>query len=72
MEVPYKIRYAAKRLREGHRVNRVTVRDFLSHFGAERRGAVVVEAIQNILDSLGSKQSRTSGARGSTLQSRYA
>jgi CBS domain-containing protein len=53
MEVPYKIQYAAERLRNGHRVNRITVRDFLSHFGAERRGALKVEAIQNILDSLG-------------------
>jgi hypothetical protein len=53
MDVPYKIRYAAERLKNGHRVNRITVRDFLSHFGAERRGAVKVDAIQNILDSLG-------------------
>jgi CBS domain-containing protein len=53
MEVPYKIQYAAQRLREGHRVNRITVRDFLRHFGAERRGAAKVEAIREILDSLG-------------------
>ena len=52
MDVPQKIRNASRRLKEGHRVNRVTVRDFLSHFGAERRGAVKVEAIRQILDLL--------------------
>src|SRR5438552_1680794 len=52
MEVPYKVNYAAQRLKQGHRVNRITVRDFLRHFGAERRGAVKVEAIREILDSL--------------------
>lgn len=52
MEVPSKIQYAAQRLKQGHRVNRITVRDFLRHFGAERRGAVKVEAIRRILDSL--------------------
>ena len=52
MEIPPKIEYAAKRLKEGHRVNRITVRDFLLHFGAERRGAVIVATIREILDSL--------------------
>src|SRR5437588_7760747 len=52
MEVPYKIQYAAQRLREGHRINRITVRDFLRHFGAERRGSAKVEAIRGILDAL--------------------
>ncbi len=52
MEVPGKIQYAAQRLKEGHRVNRITVRDFLRHFGAERRGAARVGAIRTILDSL--------------------
>jgi CBS domain-containing protein len=52
MEIPGKIQYAAQRLREGHRVNRITVRDFLRHFGAERRGAAKVEAIREILDAL--------------------
>lgn len=52
MEVPDKIRIAAERLKEGHRVNRITVRDFLRHFGAERRGAVKTQAIRAILDSL--------------------
>ena len=39
-------------MKEGHRVNRITVRDFLRHFGAERRGALKVEEIREILDSL--------------------
>ena len=52
MEVPYKVNYAAQRLKQGHRVNRITVRDFLRHFGAERRGAAKVGAIREILDSL--------------------
>src|SRR5437867_2605613 len=52
MEVPEKISFAAERLKQGHRVNRITVRDFLRHFGAERRGSAKVQAIRNILDSL--------------------
>ena len=51
MEIPEKIEFAADRLRQGHRVNRITVRDFLRHFGAERRGSAKVEAIRRILDS---------------------
>ena len=52
MDVPEKILFAAERLKQGHRINRITVRDFLRHFGAERRGAVKVQAIRSILDSL--------------------
>lgn len=52
MEIPEKIEFAARRLRQGHRVNRITVRDFLRHFGAERRGSAKVAAIRRILDSL--------------------
>ncbi|MDA8050764.1 MAG: CBS domain-containing protein [Rhodospirillales bacterium] len=52
MEAPSRIRYAAQRLKDGHRVNRITVRGFISHFGAERRGAAKVEAIRGVLDSL--------------------
>jgi hypothetical protein len=52
METPDKILIAAERLKQGHRINRITVRDFLRHFGAERRGAAKVEAIRRILDSL--------------------
>ena len=50
MVVPEKISSAAQRLKEGHRINRITVRDFLRHFGAERRGAAKVQAIRTILD----------------------
>ena len=52
MEIPPKIQYAADRLKEGHRVNRITVRDFLRHFGAERRGATKVDEIRSILGIL--------------------
>jgi CBS domain-containing protein len=52
MEVPEKIQFAAQRLRDGYRVNRLTVRDFLRHFGAERRGYVKVQEIRDVLDSL--------------------
>lgn len=52
MDIPDKIQFAAKRLAEGYRVNRITVRDFLRHFGAERRGYVIVQEIREILDSL--------------------
>jgi hypothetical protein len=52
VEIPDKINFAAQRLREGHRINRITVRDFLRHFGAERRASAKVEAIRRILDSL--------------------
>src|ERR1035441_3200868 len=52
MAVPEKISSAAQRLKEGHRINRITVRDFLRHFGAERRGAAKIQAIRSILDSL--------------------
>jgi hypothetical protein len=53
MDVPERIRHTAKRLRQSKKVNRMTVRHFLRHFGVERRGAVKVEEIQKILDSLG-------------------
>lgn len=52
MEIPTKIESAAQRLKQGHRVNRITVRDFLRHFGAERRGAVKVQGIRTILNAL--------------------
>lgn len=45
MEIPNRIGFAAERLKAGHRINRITVRDFLRLFGAERRGAVRVSAI---------------------------
>jgi CBS domain-containing protein len=52
MLIPDKIRWAADRLRAGRRVNRITVRDFLDHFGAERRGSIKVQAIREVLDAL--------------------
>jgi len=53
MEVPHRLLNAARRLKAGNKVNRTTVRDFLSDFGVERRGAAKVESIQNALDALG-------------------
>jgi CBS domain-containing protein len=52
MEVPERIRIASDRLKAGHRINRITVRDLLRHFDAERRGAVKTQRIRTILDSL--------------------
>lgn len=52
MVIPSKIQYAAERLKEGRRINRITVRDFLRHFGAERRGTAKVQAIRSVLDEL--------------------
>jgi CBS domain-containing protein len=55
LDIPEKIRFAAHRLEEGYRVNRITVRDFLLHFGVERRGYIRVQEIREILDSLNLK-----------------
>jgi len=52
MLIPDKILWAADRLRAGRRVNRITVRDFLGHFGAERRGSIKVQGIREALDAL--------------------
>lgn len=43
----------ATRLKDGHRVNRITVRDLLRMFKAERRGLNKVHDIRTALDSLG-------------------
>jgi len=53
MDVPSGIGRMAERLKRGQKVNRITVRNFLGHFGAERRGAVKVEEIDKILEALG-------------------
>jgi hypothetical protein len=53
MDVPSGIGRIAERLKHGQKVYRITVRNFLGHFGAERRGAVKVEEIEKILDALG-------------------
>jgi CBS domain-containing protein len=55
VDIPEKIQFAARRLEEGYRVNRITVRDFLLHFGVERRGYIKVQEIRDILDSLNLK-----------------
>ena len=55
VDIPEKIQFAAHRLEEGYRVNRITVRDFLLHFGVERRGYVKVQEIREILNSLNLK-----------------
>ena len=52
MDVPERIRLAAQRLKEGHRINRITVRDFLRHFGVERRRDGRVQKIRTILNGL--------------------
>lgn len=52
MLIPDKMRWAADRLQAGRRVNRITVRDFLALFGAERRGSIKVQAIREVMDAL--------------------
>lgn len=52
MLIPERIRLAADRLRAGRRINRITVRDFLGSFGAERRGSIKVQAIREVLHAL--------------------
>ncbi len=53
MWIPKQIGYISKRLNEGHTVHRVTVRDLLGMFKAERRGLNKVNEIREALDSLG-------------------
>ncbi len=53
MEIPDRIRKAEEALKRGRRVNRITVRDFLRHFGVERRGASKLQEIRTVLDQLG-------------------
>ncbi|MBR0972788.1 CBS domain-containing protein [Bradyrhizobium japonicum] len=52
MLIPDYMRRIADRLNAGRRVNRITVRDFLGIFGAERRGSIKVQEIQEVLDAL--------------------
>ena len=52
MEPPEKMADCCAAPERGHRINRITVRDFSGHFGAERRGSAKVHAIRTILDSL--------------------
>jgi len=53
MWIPKEIGRMSTRLKEGHRVNRITVRDLLRMFKAERRGLNKVHDIRFALDSLG-------------------
>ena len=53
MWIPKEIGRMAARLNEGHRVNRITVRELLRMFKAERRGLNKVQDIRMALDSLG-------------------
>src|SRR5580693_4318736 len=53
MWIPKEIGRMATRLKEGHRVNRITVRELLRMFKAERRGLNKVQDIRTALDSLG-------------------
>lgn len=53
MWIPKRLGWMATRLKEGHRVNRITVRDLLRMFRAERRGLNKVHDIRAALDSLG-------------------
>src|ERR1019366_1649788 len=53
MWIPKEIGRMATRLKEGHRVYRITVRELLRMFRAERRGLNRVNDIRTALDSLG-------------------
>src|SRR5208337_4405598 len=53
MWIPKEIGRVATRLKDGHRVNRITVRELLRMFRAERRGLNKVHDIRTALDSLG-------------------
>lgn len=53
MWIPKEVGSMATRLKEGHRVNRITVRDLLRMFRCERRGLNKVHEIRNALNSLG-------------------
>jgi predicted transcriptional regulator len=53
MWIPKEIGRMATRMKEGHRVNRITVRELLRMFKAERRGLNKVQDIRTALDSLG-------------------
>src|SRR5271154_3829137 len=53
MWIPKEIGRIAARLNDGHRVNRITVRELLRMFKAERRGLNKVQDIRTGLDNLG-------------------
>ncbi len=53
MWIPKHLGKIAVRLKDGHRVNRITVRELLRMFRAERRGLNKVQEIRAALDNLG-------------------
>ena len=53
MWIPKEIGRLSTRLKEGHRVNRITVRDLLRMFKAERRGSTRYMTSEPLLESLG-------------------
>src|SRR4051812_22541738 len=53
MWIPKDLDWMATRLNKGHRVNRITVRELVRMFKAERRGLNKVQEIRAALDSLG-------------------
>lgn len=53
MWIPKEIGRMEARLKEGHRVNKISVRELLQLFKAERRGLNKVQEIRAALDSLG-------------------
>jgi CBS domain-containing protein len=53
MWIPKRIDHIASHLKDGRRVRRVSVRELLGFFGAERRGLTKVQDIRAALDSLG-------------------
>ncbi|MBZ5568852.1 MAG: hypothetical protein LAN64_13505 [Acidobacteriia bacterium] len=53
MWIPQDLGWIATRLKDGYRVNRITVRDLLHMFKAERRGLNKVHGIRTALDYLG-------------------
>jgi CBS domain-containing protein len=53
MWIPKEIGRMSTRLKDGHRVNRITVRELLRMFKAERRGLNKVHDIRTALESLG-------------------
>jgi CBS domain-containing protein len=55
MWIPKDLGWMSERLKDGHRVNRITVRDLLRMFKAERRGLNKVAEIRAALESLGLK-----------------
>ena len=53
MWIPKEIDRLSTRLKEGRRIHRITVRELLRMFKAERRGLNKVHDIRTALDSLG-------------------